>query len=375
MFNFSQKGKKDGLSSRRKCARQGVLDGRNGIPDETWISQKPPFLLDLQNQGRIAIEAIEAKLHSSEDSYDASLAQLKTEEIAALHTLELSEKLAKNSQSDFDEAMSLERISDDELGESRSVKFRTFSTPLYLILLFVMGAGEFAITRAAFGYLLNDDPNTAFAMTSATVAVSIGFAHLTGIAWKRSHDKVNFPTDSVFTFWKVLGIFMILFVTSLAAARAAKSPVFIDGVKEKVDLISVFSKAPVYVVIFFILQFILILVATGASYNHYSLPLERIGVMEKRAKRSYKKQVKTLKSLQKIRHNIEHLEKSRPRLILNARNEVRALIHKYHTLAQSYQAANLRARSKTISQALAAFSPPQLDTPQWYSEDPSSRLV
>jgi hypothetical protein len=360
---------RDGLASRRKCARQGVLDGRNGIPNESWITQKPPFLLDLQNQARIAIEKIESNLHASEDSADAQLAKLKTAEESAVQTLDLSEKASAVSQKDFEDAMALERISDDDLGESRSVKFRTLSTPLYLMLLFVMGAGEFAITRAAFGYLLNDDPNTAMAMTAATVAVSIGFAHLTGISWKRSHDKVNFPTDSVFSYWKFLGIFMVLFVTALAAARAAKSPVIISGVKVKVDLISVFSKAPVYVIIFFILQFILILVAIGASYNHYSLPLERIGIMEKRAKKTYKKQVATMKKLQQIRQDLERLEKSRPRIIIGARNEVRALIHKYHTLAQTYQAANLRARSKTISQALAAFAPPQLDTPPWYSEN------
>jgi hypothetical protein len=76
-----------------------------------------------------------------------------------------------------------------------------------------------------------------------------------------------------------------------------------------------------------------------------------------------------MKKLQQIRHDLERLEKSRPRMIVNSRNEVRALIHKYHTLAQTYQAANLRARSKTISQALAAFAPPQLDTPPWYSEN------
>jgi len=354
------------MASRKKCARQGILDGRNGIPDETWKTQKPPFLVDLQNQARVAIEGIESNLYRSQDSHDATLAKLRTEEVAALQTLELSEKAAAVSQSDFDDAMALERISDDELGESRSVKFRTISTPIYLILLVVMGLGEFAITRAAFGYLLNDDPNTAMAMTAATVAVSIGFAHLTGIAWKRSHDKVNFPTDSVFRYWKFLGIFMVVFVMALSAARAAKSPVIIEGVKVKVDLISVFDKAPVYVGIFFVLQFILVLVATGASYSHYSLPLERIGVMEKRAKKNYRKQVRIMKKLEKIRHNIEHLEKSRPRLIVNSRNEVRATIHKYHTLAQSYQAANLRARSKTISQALAAFTPPSLDLPEWY---------
>jgi hypothetical protein len=354
------------MASRRKCARQGVLDGRNGIPDESWKTQKPPFLLDLQNQARVAIEGIESDLYKSQDGLDANLAKLRTEEIAAVQTLELSEKAAAVSRADFDDAMALERISDDELGESRSVKFRTISTPIYFILLVVMGFGEFAITKSAFGYLLNDDPNTARAMTAATVAVSIGFAHLTGIAWKRSHDKVNFPTDSVFRFWKFLGLFMILFVTALAAARAAKSPVIINGVKVKVDLINVFEKAPVYVIIFFVLQFVLVLVATGASYSHYSLPLERIGVMEKRAKKNYRKQVRTMKKLEKIRHTIEHLEKSRPRLVVNSRNEVRAAIHNYHALAQSYQAANLRARSRTISQALAAFTPPTLELPDWY---------
>jgi hypothetical protein len=354
------------MATRKKCARQGVLDGRNGIPDEAWKTQKPPFLVDLQNQARVAIEGIESNLYKSQDSYDATLAKLRTEEIAALQTLELSEKAAAVSQDDFDEAMALERISDDELGESRSVKFRTISTPVYLILLVVMGFGEFAITRSAFGYLLNDDPNTAMAMTAATVAVSIGFSHLAGISWKRSHDKVNFPSDSVFRYWKFLGLFMVLFVTALAAARAAKSPLVIDGVKVKIDLINVFEKAPFFVAVFFILQFILILVATGASYSHYSLPLERIGVMEKRAKKNYRKQVRVMKKLEKIRHRIEHLEKRRPRLIVNSRNQVRATIHKYHTLAQTYQAANLRARSKTISQALAAFTPPALELPEWY---------
>ena len=358
--------RRDKLSSRRKCVRQGVLDGRNGIPDATWIKQKPPFLLELQNQGRVAIEEIEANLYRAEDSSDARLAKLQTDEIAALQTLELSEKAAQNSQRDFDDAMALEKISDDELGESRSVKFRTFSTPLYIVLLILMGAGEFAITRAAFGYLLNDDQQTAAAMTMATVAVSIGFSHLAGIAWKRSHDKVNFPTDSVFRFWKFMGLFMAVFVVTLAAARAAKSPIIIGREKVKVSLESVFELKTAYVITFFILQFVLILVAVGASYSHYSLPLERIGVMEKRAKKTYRRQVRTLKKLQKIRHDIEHLEKSRPRLIVSARNEVRALIHKYHTLAQSYQAANLRARSKTISQELAAFTPPSLELPEWY---------
>jgi hypothetical protein len=41
-------------------------------------------------------------------------------------------------------------------------------------------------------------------------------------------------------------------------------------------------------------------VATGASYSHYSLPLERIGVMEKRAKKNYRKQVRIMKKLEKI---------------------------------------------------------------------------
>jgi hypothetical protein len=366
MKPFNNSARIKSLSSRRKCVRQGVLDGRNGIPDASWVKQKPPFLIELQNQGRVAIEGIEANLYKSEDASDAKLARLKTEEIAAMQTLELSEKAAKNSQIDFEEAMALEKISDDDLGESRSVKFRTFSTPLYLILLFVMGLGEFAITRAAFGYLLNDDNQTAMAMTMATVAVSIGFAHLTGIAWKRSHDKVNFPTDSVFRFWKFMGGLMVLFVITLAAARAAKSPITIGRIKVKVNLETVFAEKTAYVITFFILQFVLILVAIGASYSHYSLPLERIGVMEKRAKKTYSRQVRTLKKLQKIRHEIEHLEKSRPRLVIASRNEVRALIHKYHTLAQSYQAANLRARSKTISQELAAFTPPALDLPDWY---------
>lgn len=73
-----------------------------------------------------------------------------------------------------------------------------------------------------------------------------------------------------------------------------------------------------------------------------------------------------LNQLAKIQKNIEHMDKRRPRLLVQARNEVRSAIHTYNSLAQTYQAANLRARSRTISNELASFEPPKLELPSWY---------
>jgi hypothetical protein len=354
--------------TKKRCSRQGVLDGRNGIPSENWVTQKPPFLIELQNEGRLTIEKIESRLTSAQDNLDLELADLRTKEISISKLHQLSERTSQTSQSDFENAMKLELLEDDELGESRSVKFRTFSTPLYLLLLTFLGLGEFAITRAAFAYLFNEKETgvTATSMTIATVAVSIGYAHMAGIAWKRSHDKVNFPNDSVLKYWKLLGVLILSFVLGLAAARAANFPVIKNGVAKKFAMSEIWLQAPVSVSLFFILQFTLILVALGASYNHYSLPLERIALMEGRTKKRHKRQVKVLNQLAKIQKNIEHMDKRRPRLLVQARNEVRSAIHTYNSLAQTYQAANLRARSRTISNELASFEPPKLELPSWY---------
>jgi hypothetical protein len=189
---------------------------------------------------------------------------------------------------------------------------------------------------------------------------------MAGVAWKRSHDKVNFPNDSVLVYWKILGLLLTLVVLGLAAARTANFPVIQDGVKKKLNMSEVWIGAPISVVLFFILQFALILVALGASYNHYSLPLERIAVMEGRNKKRHKNQIKVLNKLAKIQKEIERLEKRKPRLLVEARNNVRSAIHTYNSLAQTYQAANLRARSKSITPSLASFEPPKLDLPSWY---------
>ncbi len=321
--------KRNKFPSKRRCARQGILDGRNGIPSENWQEQKPPFLLELQHEGRLTIEKIELNLTSAQDNLDLQMADLKTVEVSTSKLHSLSEQTVQSSQADFEKAMKLESIEDDDLGESRSVKFRTFPTPLYPLLLLFLGLGEFAITRAAFAYIFNEKINSlvSTSMTLATVAISIGYAHMAGVAWKRSHDKVNFPNDSVLVFWKVLGLLLTLVVLGLAAARTANFPVIENGVKKKLDLTEVWLGAPVSVVLFFILQFALILVALGASYNHYSLPLERIAVMEGRNKKRHKNQIKVLNKLAKIQKEIERVEKRKPRLLIEARNNVRSVIH------------------------------------------------
>lgn len=354
-----------GVLTRKYADRQGKIDGRMNIPNETWDEGSVPFLVDLNHESRKKIEDIEIKKMKEEEASESREVSLK----AALKAKELENELVMSTlvaaKKDLDEALRLERLEESELGDAKSVKFRTISTPLYIALLIFMGIGEFAVTRAAFGYLFNEAPETAISMTIATVAVSIGFAHLAGIAWKRSHDKANYPNDGVLRFWKYVGLFVLIFVFVLGAARAANLD--IPGESE-VTLTNVIFKGPGYVVAFFILQFVLILVATGASYAHYSLPLERIKMYMGRTKSNHRKQVSNLKKLRKLEFRLKKEIESRPQIERKAKNLVRATIHEYYSIAQAYKAGNLRGRAKSVNPNLKAFTPPKLNVPEWYND-------
>ena len=357
---------KVGILTRNYADRQGKIDGRMNIPNENWDEGGIPFLVDLNHETRKKIETIEIQKMQEEEESESREVKLK----ASLNSKELESELVisllKNASEDLNEALRLEKVEESELGDSRSVKFRTISTPLYLLLLFFMGVGEFAVTRAAFGYLFNEDPQTAIAMTIATVAVSLGFAHLAGIAWKRSHDKANYPNDGVLRFWRFVGLFVLIFVLVLGAARAANLKV--PGELTKVSLRNVILIQPGYVFTFFILQFVLILVALGASYAHYSLPLERIHMYMGRAKKNHKKQAKNLKQLRTIEFELKKEVESRPQIERRAQNRVRATIHEYYSITQSYKSGNLRGRAKTVNPNLIAFTPPKLNVPDWYND-------
>ena len=355
-----------GVLTRKYADRQGKIDGRMNIPNESWDEGGIPFLVDLNHETRKKIETIEIQKMREEEQSESREVNLKS----SLRSKELESELVvsslKRASEDLNEALRLERVDESELGDARSVKFRTISTPLYLLLLFFMGIGEFAVTSAAFGYLFNEDPEIAIAMTIATVAVTIGFAHLAGIAWKRSHDKANYPNDGVLRFWRYVGLFVLVFVFVLGAARAAKLKV--PGELTQVSLENVIVVQPGYVMTFFILQFVLILVAMGASYSHYSLPLERIHMYMGRAKKNHKKQVKNLKDLRTLEFKLKKEVESRPQIERRAKNKVRATIHEYYSIAQAYKSGNLRGRAKTVNPNLKAFTPPKLNMPDWYNE-------
>lgn len=355
-----------GILTRKYAERQGKIDGRMNIPNENWDDSDIPFLVDLNHETLKRIENVEIQKMQEEEKSESREAKLT----AAVKSKELESELLisslKSAGEDLDEALRLEKIEDSELGDARSVKFRTISTPLYLMLLFFLGIGEFAVTRAAFGYLFNEDPQTAIAMTIATVAVSIGFAHLAGIAWKRSHDKANYPNDGVLKFWRYVGLFVILFVLVLGAARAANMKV--PGELTRLSLSNVILVQPGYVITFFILQFVLVLVAMGASYAHYSLPLERIHMYMGRAKKNHKKQARILKKLRTLEFRLKKEIKSRPQIERRAKNKVRAMIHEYYSVTQAYKAGNLRGRAKSVNPSLKAFTPPKLNVPDWYNE-------
>lgn len=355
-----------GVLSRKYADRQGKIDGRMNIPNETFDEGTIPFLVDLSHETRQAIENIELQKLKDEERSESREVKIK----ASLRAKELESQLVSSSlvvaKEDLNEALRLERFEESELGDARSVKFRTISTPLYLLLLFFMGVGEFAVTKAALGYLFNDASGTATSMTIATVAVSIGFAHLSGIAWKRSHDKANFPNDGVLRFWKIVGLAVFVFVFVLGSARAANLDV--PGEITKLTITNVAFEQPGNVLSFFILQLVLILVAMGASYAHYSLPLERIHMYMGRAKKNHKKQAKNLKELRTLEFELKREIESRPQIERMARNRVRAVTHKYYSIAQTYKAGNLRGRSKSVNPNLKAFTPPVINLPDWYRD-------
>jgi hypothetical protein len=163
-----------------------------------------------------------------------------------------------------------------------------------------------------------------------------------------------------------VGLAVIIFVFVLGSARAAnlKTP----GDITKLTISNAVLKQPGNVLSFFILQLVLILVAMGASYAHYSLPLERIHMYMGRAKKNHKKQAKNHKELRTLEFELKKEIESRPQIERVAKNRVRAVTHQYYSIAQTYKAGNLRGRSKSVNPNLKAFTPPVINLPDWYRD-------
>jgi len=101
-----------GVLSRKYADRQGKIDGRMNIPNETFDEGTIPFLVDLSYETRQAIENIELQKLKNEERSESREVKMK----AALRAKELESELISTSlvtaKEDLNEALRLERIED-----------------------------------------------------------------------------------------------------------------------------------------------------------------------------------------------------------------------------------------------------------------------
>ena len=82
-----------GVLSRKYADRQGKIDGRINIPNETFDEGTIPFLVDLSHETRQAIENIELQKLKNEERSESREVKMK----AALRAKELESELISTS--------------------------------------------------------------------------------------------------------------------------------------------------------------------------------------------------------------------------------------------------------------------------------------
>jgi hypothetical protein len=337
--------------SAAECSRKGAEDARHGIPAANWQTGTVPFISLLRATAENEID----RVHSALTIEDQKL--LADEDAKRAEQKMLDEKV-RVTQAELAERKRLldERTrdlvgDDDEAALSRSAQRRSLTWYWYIPILFVMGVGEYFVTERAFQILFNERQLVAVSLTIAAAALTISYAHLLGVTFKRADSRRDplplWVPRAVF----VVGVVVVLLIFLLSVVRA-------EGVAATIP-------KWVIVLLFFVLQLSLLLVAGVSSYFFESPEAAAL----RKAHRAYEKldkQVTQLEGTQsRLSAEIAALPNMRARLPQVYAPLAAEVVSRYKTLAETYRETNLRDRPSQVNESLAALAVPDLPLPKW----------
>jgi len=342
--------------SAAECSRKGAEDARHGIPAANWQAGQVPFISLLRATAENEID----RVHSALTIEDQKL--LAHEDAKRAEQKMLDEKV-RVTQAELAERKRLldERTrdlvgDDDEAALSRSAQRRSLPIYWYMPILVAMGMGEYFVTELAFQSLFNTNQLAAVSLTIAASAMTIAYAHLLGVTFKRADSRRDPLPLWVPRVVIVIGIPVVALIFLLSIIRAT------EGGEGRLQFAGAFW---VIVLLFFVLQLSLLLVAGVSSYFFESPEAAAL----RKAHRAYgklDKQVTQLEGTQsRLSAEIAALPNMRARLPQVYAPLAAEVVSRYKTLAETYRETNLRDRPNQVNESLAALAVPELPLPKW----------
>lgn len=417
----------DRIVSLRGSRKLGKADGRESLPDLSVAEPHSPFIDELLNLGQQKCEYIAQK---------RSAAKAKANE---QHGARFGEVHARNSEiadieSDINftnsKLLNLDLEYEGHEGESNSSRVSTrryLSGIWYYPILIVSIVGEIVITRPAFETLFQDNFVFALLSTLAASAMSIGFAHIFGIALKRSDDRRRKQPNWVLKTLIASSVIIVALAVALSIVRANSfkatdlifdsnqiekttgndqlssdianldSPSVSEGdvgngdeeqdpllqenteasdpinpdIQDQITFLSDTGGGLGFWSVFFLfltIQLSLLMVATLCSYFHYSSLIPE----QKRYRKSLAKLRKDLERSRKQLHltqqKIDKFEEENLTIDELFSSQLRTSQDQVKARAQAYWGANIRERSDSPGARSRHFNSPELTFPAWYRE-------
>lgn len=395
-------GEVDALPSLKRSGKIGSQDGGEGLPDLEVAIPSSPFLDELASIGEQHISNISVARSNQLMDLEDEIAQNLSEKSRL-------DSVIKDLRDDISEMETeIKNIKAEYSGDtteshsSRVTDRRYLSGNWYLAIISVTIIGEIVITYPAFEELFADALVIAVLSTLAAAAMTISYSHILGISLKRNDDRKRRQPRWVMPSLLAFGIPIVGLVLALSNLRSIKNsssnildfslnetsnsdsqtdfddnsdPLFNDPLTEvsqddpflefdqqigsSISYLDAFA-------LFAFLQFALIVVATFASYYHFSTyheDLKRhmaaLHSLRKEFEKSQAQNAKLVRQIERMETKKSVIEETHKALVGNIMKKVAAR-------AQAYWGSNARQRPDSPMVRSREFPSPKLDVPEWY---------
>ena len=391
------KTKIDKIPSLRISRKIGRLDGREGLPDLTVNLPRSPFLLELKSVGEQHITQVTQSRTERLSSFDDDLATNIANQAALERNIS---DIGSDIASYEDETNRLKadyRGKESDSESSRVSDRRYLDGYLYFIIIAVTIVGEVVITYPAFTEIFQDLILVAVLATIAASAMTISYSHILGLSLKRNDDKKRRQPRWVMPTLLTSSIPVLGLIYTLSNVRAAEfkeEPTAVlqtlsesdslegpglgesqeglqDGVADntsqvlsEIDFSAPLSFITVFL-LFAFLQLALMVVATFASYHHFSNSLaeeKRLALLLKKLRRKFEKSIARKVKLEK---SFENAENKRSEIHESHKAQAQNVQRKISARSQAFWGANIRQRSDSPLAKSRDFPTPDLDFPDW----------
>lgn len=337
---------------------RGIRDGKGEHPNPNWPSNSVPFLNELH---RRALEKAQSEiLRTREYLNDLVKQTIQRDDDVRQYNLQRSSLLQDISKTEkrIDGLQSVVDGYQEENTVGKFARTKAISDAFYYPILFILAAGEVALTAPALIDLFGDIQIFAWLVAAAVGLLTVTGAHLIGISLKLKLDRQRPQEGWVIKLLAPLLTFLLLAVIVLAYLRSGQ----VLGKIASFNIIESSLGRRIFLICFFIfLQLAFMAVATKLSFLHYSKPESELSSAKRELDKlktkdsEYTKKLQELSSVSYLNEDLINVE--RERLI----NSIGLIETEYQKACAIYVDANIHSRRDELNGAHPSLISPKFE--------------